>query len=89
MALGASASDVLRLVGGGGLRLALAGAGAGAAGAWALTRFLSGMLFGVSSVDAGTFAGMAAILVVVTLAACYVPARRAGKVDPVRSLRYE
>jgi len=89
MALGAQSGDVLRLIGATGLRLALAGAIGGAAGALALTRFLSGMLFGVSAVDAVTFAGMAAALIAVTLAACYIPARRASKVDPVVALRYE
>ncbi|MBZ5726140.1 MAG: ABC transporter permease [Acidobacteriia bacterium] len=89
MALGAQANDVLRLIGAAGLRLALAGAAIGAIGAFALTRFLSGLLFGVSSVDAATFAAMAAALIAVTLLACYIPARRASKVDPLVALRYE
>jgi putative ABC transport system permease protein len=89
MALGAQTGDVLRMIGRTGLRLALAGTAAGAVGAFALTRFLSGLLFGVSSVDLTTFAAMAALLIAVTLLACYVPARRASRVDPLIALRYE
>ena len=89
MALGAQSFDVVRLVGVTGLRLALAGTLIGALGAFALTRTLSGLLFGVSSVDAATFAAMAAMLFAVTLLACYIPARRASKVDPLIALRYE
>ncbi len=89
MALGAQAGDVLRLIGATGLRLALAGTLIGAAGALFLTRFLSGLLFGVSSVDPLTFLAMAATLAGVTLLACYVPARRASRVDPLIALRYE
>ncbi|HXB68397.1 MAG TPA: ABC transporter permease [Candidatus Acidoferrales bacterium] len=89
MALGAQRGDVLRLVGVTGIRLALAGTTIGAIGAFALTRFLSGLLFGVSSADVGTFAAMAAMLIAVTLLACYIPARRASKVDPLIALRYE
>ncbi len=89
MALGAQGGDVVRLIGSTGLKLAIAGTVLGAVGAFALTRFLSGLLFGVSSMDAATFAAMAAVLVVVTMAACYVPARRASRVDPLVALRYE
>ena len=89
MALGAQTGDVLRMIGQTGLRLALAGTAAGAVGAFALTRFLSGLLFGVSSMDVVTFLAMAAVLIAVTLLACYVPARRASKVDPLIALRYE
>jgi predicted lysophospholipase L1 biosynthesis ABC-type transport system permease subunit len=89
MALGAQSFDVVRLVGLTGIRLALAGTLIGALGAFALTRTLSGLLFGVSSVDATTFAAMAAVLFAVTLLACYIPARRASKVDPLIALRYE
>jgi putative ABC transport system permease protein len=89
MALGAQTGDVLRMIGRTGLRLALAGTAAGAVGAFALTRFLSGLLFGVSSMDVVTFLAMAALLIAVTLLACYVPARRASRVDPLIALRYE
>ncbi len=89
MALGAQSGDVVRLVGSFGLRLALAGIAAGAIGAFALTRTLSGLLFGVSSMDRATFAAMAATLFAVTLLACYIPARRASRVDPLIALRYE
>jgi putative ABC transport system permease protein len=89
MALGAQSGDVLRLVTLAGLRLAVAGALIGSAGSLALTRTLSGLLFGVSSVDPLTFAGMATALIAVTMLACYFPARRASKVDPLVALRYE
>jgi putative ABC transport system permease protein len=89
MALGARGGDVVRLIGASGVRLALAGTALGAAGAFALTRLLSGMLFGVSSLDPLTFVAMAATLVAVTLLACYIPARRASRVDPLVALRYE
>ena len=71
------------------MRLALAGTVVGAVGAFALTRFLSGMLFGVSSLDPLTFLAMAGTLIAVTLFACYIPARRASRVDPLVALRYE
>jgi len=89
MALGAQAGDVVRLIGATGLRLAVAGTVIGAVGALVLTRFLSGLLFGVSSMDPITFIAMAATLGAVTLLACYVPARRASRVDPLVALRYE
>jgi putative ABC transport system permease protein len=89
MALGAQGTDVLRLIGSAGIRLALLGTLVGTAGALALTRFLSTLLFGVSSLDPLTFAAMALALIAVTLLACYVPARRAAKVDPLIALRYE
>jgi putative ABC transport system permease protein len=89
MALGARRSQVLRLVGKSGLRIALAGTAAGAIGAFALTRFLASLLFGVSSLDVGTFLAMAGLLMAVTLVACYIPARRASRIDPTVSLRYE
>jgi putative ABC transport system permease protein len=89
MAMGAHSKDVLGLILRGGLGIAIAGTISGAAGAFALTRVLRGLLFGVSSFDAATFLIMAAGLVAVTLFACYVPARRASKVDPMIALRYE
>jgi ABC-type lipoprotein release transport system permease subunit len=89
MALGAQPADVLKLVGWTGLRFAIAGTALGAIGAFALTRTMSGLLFGVSSFDAGTFAAMAMALVGVTMLACWVPARRASRVDPLVALRYE
>jgi putative ABC transport system permease protein len=89
MALGAQGSDVLRLIGSSGVKLALAGVLIGAAGALALTRFMSSLLFGVSSVDPLTFLAMAAALTAVTLLACYIPARRAARVDPLIALRDE
>jgi predicted permease len=89
MALGAHRGHVLRLVGASGLRIAAAGTVAGALGAFLLTRFLSGMLFGVSALDVATFISMALVLVVVTLLACYVPARRASRTEPTVALRYE
>jgi putative ABC transport system permease protein len=89
MALGAQPADVLRMIGGAGLRLALAGTAIGGAGALLLTRFLRGLLFGINSADPLTFAAMVLVLAAVTLAACYVPARRASKVDPLVAIRYE
>jgi len=89
MALGAQNQDVLRLVLGQGARIALFGVAIGLAGAAALTRFLSSLLFSVSTNDPLTFAGVAAILVTVALFACYIPARRAMRVDPIIALRYE
>jgi putative ABC transport system permease protein len=71
------------------MKLALAGTFLGALGALILTRFLNTLLFGVSAVDPITFAAMAAALIAVTLLACYLPARRAARVDPMIALRYE
>jgi putative ABC transport system permease protein len=89
MALGAEGGDVVRLVGSTGMRLAASGVVIGGIGAFALTRTLTGLLFGVSSVDAGTFLAMAAVMAAVTLLACWIPARRASRVDPMVALRYE
>jgi putative ABC transport system permease protein len=89
VALGATPRDILRLVVGQGFVLAAGGAVLGSAAALGLSRFVSGMLFGVRATDPVTFAGVAALLVAVALLACYLPARRALRVDPVVALRYE
>ena len=89
MALGAQVSDVLKLVLRQGMMLALAGEAIGLIGAFLLTRVIRGLLFGVTPNDATTFVVVAGVLAVVALLACYVPARRATKVDPLVALRYE
>jgi putative ABC transport system permease protein len=88
-ALGAQRLDLLRMVLSRGLKLTLIGIMLGMAGAFALTRLMSNLLFGVSATDPLTFAGVAALLVIVSLFASYIPTRRATKVDPLVSLRYE
>jgi predicted permease len=89
MALGAQRGDVLRLVVGEGARLALIGVAIGVAASFAVTRLISSLLFGVSATDPVTFAGLAALLSLAALAASYIPARRAMRVDPMVALRYE
>ena len=89
IALGAQRSDVMHLILGQGTKMALTGVAIGIAAALILTRLMSRLLYGVSSADSLTFAGVAILLTLVALAACYVPARRAMKVDPIVALRYE
>jgi len=86
MALGAQARDVVRMIAAEGLRVILAGAVVGVAGALALTRLLESLLFGVSAADPPTFIAVAALVVAAGLAACYMPARRAARVDPIAAL---
>jgi putative ABC transport system permease protein len=89
LALGARRAQIMRLVLGQGLLLTIVGIAAGTAGAAALTRYLEGMLFGLTPLDASTFAGAAAMFAIVATLASYVPARRATKVDPLVALRSE
>ncbi|HZD51255.1 MAG TPA: ABC transporter permease [Silvibacterium sp.] len=89
MALGAQRGSILSLVMQQGMGLALIGIAAGLAGALSLTRVMSGLLFGVSATDPVTFAGVAILLTAAAAAACYFPARRAMRVDPMVALRYE
>jgi len=89
MALGAQNRDILKLVVGQAMKLALIGLGAGLIGALLLTRLMESLLFGVSATDPVTFSVVASFLAVVSLLACYIPARRAMKVDPMVALRCE
>jgi putative ABC transport system permease protein len=89
LALGAESKDILRLIVGEGLKLIGAGILLGLMGALMLTRLLSALLFGVSATDPLTFVIIAIVMTIVALLACYLPARRATKVDPIIALRSE
>jgi putative ABC transport system permease protein len=89
MALGAQVTDVLQMVIRHGLRLAAAGAVIGLAAAGALSRLMSNLVFGVKTIDPVTYGATAGILILVAILACYIPARRAARVDPMVALRYE
>ena len=87
LALGANRPDILKMVLGQGMVLVAIGLGLGLAGALALTRTLSGLVYGIGTLDPLTFVAVPALLCVVALAACFVPARRAASVDPITTLR--
>jgi ABC-type antimicrobial peptide transport system permease subunit len=89
MALGARRADVLRLVLGQGFKLVLAGIAVGWIGALIATRGLTSLLFATATTDPFTYAAVAALLILVALLACYIPARRATKIDPIKALRTE
>ena len=89
MALGASAGNIMQLTIIQGMRFALLGIGLGAVGAWWLSSYLTALLFGIKPFDIITYAAVAALLLATALAACYLPARRAMRIDPAVSLRIE
>src|SRR3954471_1475182 len=89
IALGAGRNDVLRSILGQGAKMALLGVAIGTVAALALARLMSTMLYGVSASDPLTFLGVAGLLMLVALTACYIPARRAMHVDPIVALRYQ
>jgi ABC-type antimicrobial peptide transport system permease subunit len=87
LTLGAQRKTILHMVLSQGLTLALAGAAAGLVGAWIVSHLMAGLLYGVSPSDPLTFIGLTAVLIIVALGACYIPARRAMRVDPIIALR--
>jgi ABC-type antimicrobial peptide transport system permease subunit len=89
MALGATSRDVFALVLKQGAAVVLTGMAIGLAGAYVVTRLMSSLLYKVSATDPATFVFISALLAAVAFAACYIPARRAMKVDPMIALRYE
>jgi ABC-type antimicrobial peptide transport system permease subunit len=89
MALGAQTDDVLKLILGQGMKLVIVGTVLGLAGALALGRLIASLLFGVSATDAATLALVTAVVAIVGMLACYLPARRAAKIDPMAALRNE
>jgi putative ABC transport system permease protein len=89
MALGAQPSGISRMILMEGMKFALIGVAVGLAAALALTRLMSQMIFGVGAFDPLTFAGVSILLILIAMAACYIPARRAMRTDPMIALRYE
>jgi len=89
MALGPQRRDVLQLVIRQGMLLTMVGVGLGLAGSFGLTRLISSLLFGVSATDIGTFGAVSSLLFVIALLACWLPARRASRVDPIVALHTE
>jgi ABC-type antimicrobial peptide transport system permease subunit len=89
MALGAQRKDVLALVVGHGLKLALLGLALGLVAAWAMTRFIANLLYGVTATDPLVFIGVSSLLLLVAMLASWLPARRATEIDPITVLRHE
>ena len=89
MAVGAQRGDVLRMIVGGGMKLTLVGVAIGLAGALALARLVATMLFDVTPFDPASYAATAIVLLAIAALACYIPARRAMRVDPIMALRQE
>ncbi len=89
VALGAQRGDVVRLVAREGMMIALAGVGAGLAAAFAISHVIASLLYGIQAHDLFTFASVAVVLLFVAAVACYVPAIRATRIDPIVALRYE